>query len=99
MTTEQRNRLQDLINKSADVIDIAKISFNIELNDDFHITAIFPNYEEVSMRCGDTLELVFPLSALSDDCIEQVFDEVECVIEKEQMEIDRVIDHNYWSNI
>ena len=100
MNPYQKERIDKLDYRSRDVFHSAYVKINVEF-EDFKVTEICPCAEEVTIETNDESAILtnFPMSALSENLIEEILDEFEGVIEKEEDEIEDVFDNNYWANI
>ena len=95
MKTELQQRLNDL-SKRWDGDDI---EVDITISEDFKVEEVCLNEETLCISYCGTMLYDFPMSALNNDIIEEILDNVEIEVEREETEIDKVLDNNYWASL
>lgn len=97
MTTEQFGKLNELARRLYDS-DTASVKCEVELTDDyFKVTELNPSegFVTITHSNGNFME-EFPITSLSETIIDNILYDAECVLDKEEAELDKVFDRIEW---
>lgn len=95
MKKELQQRLNDLCNRW----DGGDIEVDITISEDFKVEEVCLTEETLCISYCGAMLYDFPMSALNNDIIEEILDNVEIEVEREETEIDKVLDKNYWAGL